>query len=137
MAFHVPEKFRINLDSYNGVKMTNIFLGNNGMFICKIARGQELRVIASDGEGWEHVSVSRKDRCPTWDEMCQIKALFWDEEDCVIQYHPPKSDYVSNHPYCLHLWRPIGIDMPRPPSLMVGYAGMSETDAEKLAKGMR
>lgn len=38
------------------------------------------------------------------------------------QYHPPKSAYVNNHPNCLHLWRPIGIEMPRPPSIMVGIA---------------
>ena len=56
---------------------------------------QKLRIIASDGFGWEHVSVSRRDRCPTWEEMCQIKALFWDEDDCVIQYHPPRSEYVN------------------------------------------
>ena len=37
------------------------------------------------------------------------KALFWDEDDCVIQYHPPRSEYVNNHQNCLHLWRPIGV----------------------------
>ena len=73
--------------------------------------------------GWEHVSVSRRDRCPTWDEMCLVKALFWDEEDCVIQYHPPRSEYVNNHPNCLHLWRPIGVSLPMPPSIMVGFKG--------------
>jgi hypothetical protein len=47
-----------------------------------------LRVIASDGKGWEHISVSLPNRCPNWREMCFIKSLFWDEEDVVIQYHP-------------------------------------------------
>lgn len=58
--------------------------GNNGVFFCKIAHGQTLRVIVSDVMGWEHVSVSRKDRCPTWEEMCQIKDMFWGKDDCVI-----------------------------------------------------
>jgi hypothetical protein len=38
---------------------------NNGAF--RVPGG--LRVIASDGEGWDHVSVSLPDRCPTWEEM--------------------------------------------------------------------
>lgn len=77
-------------------------------------------IIASSGFGWEHVSVSRRDRCPTWDEMCLVKALFWDDDDCVIQHHPPCSEYVNNHPYCLHLWRPIDVSLPMPPSILVG-----------------
>lgn len=73
---------------------------------------------------WEHVSVSLPNRCPTWAEMCAIKDLFWDESDCVVQYHPPKRDWVNNHPYCLHLWRPVGQEIQRPPSLMVGYSSL-------------
>jgi hypothetical protein len=38
----------------------------------------------------------------------------------VIQYHPPESEYVNNHPNCLHLWRPTGCALPMPPSIMVG-----------------
>lgn len=67
---------------------------------------------------WEHVSVSSK-RIPTWDEMCYIKNLFWDENDCVVQYHPPKIDYVNLAKTCLHLWKYNG-QMPRPPKWMVG-----------------
>ncbi len=131
--FHVPEKFRLR----TGAMGSDESIGNNGMFIFKVAHGQTLRAIVSEGMGWEHVSVSRTDRCPTWPEMCQVKDLFWDEDDCVIQYHPPKSDYVNNHPYCLHLWRPIGIELPRPDSIFVGYAGMSAKDAKKMAEGMK
>lgn len=59
--------------------------------------------------GWEHVSVSPLDHSivPTWDDMCEIKDLFWDEEEAVLQIHPPKSKYVNMMPNCLHLWRPI------------------------------
>lgn len=112
--FKCPEKYRVHLPGYA--------FGDerNGFFMVKLRHGQSVTVIASDGAGWEHVSVSRKDRCPTWDEMCQVKDLFWGEDDCVIQYHPPKSEYVNNHPYCLHLWRPIGQYLPVPDSLLVG-----------------
>lgn len=52
--------------------------------------------------------------------MCFIKDLFWDEDDTVIQFHPPRSEYVNCHPHCLHLWRPIGIEIATPPKWMVG-----------------
>lgn len=109
--FHVPEKNRVK----TGPNASDKSYGNNGAFL--IGR---LRIIASEGKGWEHVSISLSDRTPRWNEMCQIKSIFWDEEDCVIQYHPPKSEYVNCHPYCLHMWRPIGINLPIPPSLLVG-----------------
>ncbi len=56
--------------------------------------------------------------------MCFIKDLFWDEDDVVVQYHPAKSDYVNNHQYTLHLWRPTEGEMPTPPSIMVGIKGL-------------
>lgn len=115
MTFHVPEKFRVVHPAYGAGDEFN------GTFVIKLKHSQVVRVIASNGMGWEHVSVSREDRCPTWDEMCQIKAMFWDDSDCVIQYHPPASEYVNLHKNCLHLWRPIGIDLPMPDSIMVGF----------------
>lgn len=87
MAFHVPEKFRFS----GGPLGTDASHGNNGLFFIRVAHGQTLRAIASDGGGWEHVSVSRSDRCPTWEEMCQVKALFWDGDDCVVQTRPNAS----------------------------------------------
>ena len=91
--------------------------GNNGAF--KISRGRTtILAIASDGEGWEHVSIRAvtdgKDRTPTWAEMCFIKDLFWEPEDCAIQYHPAQSQYVNTHKHVLHLWRPINQQIPTP-----------------------
>lgn len=93
--------------------------GFNGAFFVPVF-GLTLKVICSDGSGWDHVSVSRPDRCPTWEEMAEIKSLFFDDHECVMQLHPPKSDYVNNHSYCLHLWRPQAAVIPRPPSEFVG-----------------
>lgn len=84
-------------------------------------RGRDLKVIASFGYGWEHVSVSLSNRCPNWTEMRFVKDCFWNEEEAVMQLHPPKSEYVNMHPYCLHLWRPINLDIPVPPSILVGF----------------
>lgn len=115
--FKIPEMFRVR----EGKMASDESFGNNGMFIVPLKHQQRLLVLATDGAGWEHVSVSRRDRCPTWEEMCQVKEMFWDDEDCVIQYHPPKSEWVNNHPRCLHMWRPIGIELPRPHPMLVGF----------------
>ena len=93
--------------------------GNNGAFRVQLKGGQWVNVIASDQGGWEHVSVSRSDRCPTWDEMCQVRALFFEPEDVVVQFHPAASQYINVHPNCLHLWRPIEADIPIPPLWMI------------------
>ena len=69
-------------------------------------RGRDLVVIASDWGEWQQVSVSLKNRCPNWDEMCHVKDLFWNDEEECIQFHPKKSEYVNAMPYCLHIWKP-------------------------------
>jgi len=64
-----------------------------------------LNVIASNGDGWDHVSVSLPDRCPTWDEMDFIYRAFFRDNETAMQLHVPQQDHISLHPYCLHLWR--------------------------------
>jgi hypothetical protein len=93
--------------------------GNNGYFVIPF-ESYEFDVIASDGGGWEHVSVSMPKRTPSWKQMCYVKTLFWDDEDVVIQYHPAKKDYVNMHEHTLHMWRPTGQELPTPPKLFVG-----------------
>ncbi|MCA1552582.1 hypothetical protein I6F36_38325 [Bradyrhizobium sp. BRP19] len=94
--------------------------GLTGAFVIQGPRGAELRIMSSSGDGWEHVSVSISWRCPNWEEMAYVKSLFWDEEECVMQLHPPRSQYVNCHPYCLHLWRPLAEAIPMPDPIMVG-----------------
>jgi hypothetical protein len=97
--------------------------GNNGMFrVAYGETGHTVRILASDGGGWEHVSVSIEGarRCPNWEEMCWVKDMFWTPEEWVMQFHPAASDYVNCHNYTLHLWRPVGEAFPTPPSIMVG-----------------
>jgi len=125
--FHVPEQYRIR----GGKLESDASYGNNGAFKLPILNSETkapeiIMVIASDQLGWEHVSVSMVTAkasnsilTPTWDQMCEVKDLFWDPEDCVIQYHPPKSQYVNIHPGVLHLWRPVYSDIPIPPKKLV------------------
>jgi hypothetical protein len=92
--------------------------------------GTLLYMIACNGDvpdqslaGWEHVSVrhgSPSKRVPNWEEMCFVKDLFWGPEEAVIQFHPPRSEYVNNHPTVLHLWRWTRGNFPMPPSILVG-----------------
>lgn len=79
-------------------------------------------VIWSNGGGWDHVSVCpfERRRVPTWDEMCRLKDMFFDPEEVVVQYHPARSQYVNNLENCLHLFRPQTVEIPVPPSIMVG-----------------
>jgi hypothetical protein len=131
MTFHVPEQFRCLV----GPLQSRYSDGNNGLFLCPHF-GVMLFCICSDGADWEHVSVTIKDRkltkqimrCPTWQEMCYVKQLFWDDTDAVIQVHPAAKDYVDYHPYCLHLWRPIGRELVLPPKELVGVFNGLEKD---------
>ncbi len=117
MTFKVPNQFRIR----RGPMASDESNGNNGAFWIPGRPGRPpFQVIASDGDGWEHVSVSLPDRIPTWDEMCTVKAMFWSDGDCVMQLHPPRSEWVNNHSRCLHLWRPVDQEIPAPPGWMVG-----------------
>lgn len=123
--FHVPEKFRITNPSH--ALASNKWFGNNGAFVIPHPKIEKyfISTIASDGMNWEHVSVSifstirKVERCPTWEEMCFVKNLFWDGNDAVIQFHPPESEYINNHDYCLHLWRPINQAVPLPEKIMI------------------
>lgn len=107
--------------------------GFNGHFLFRI-NGLPVNVIASDGSGsddpafaWQHVSVSiatGNQNPPSWSVMCQIKDLFWGDDEWVIQFHPPASEYINNHPGVLHLWRPLKASIPTPPPETVGIKGI-------------
>jgi hypothetical protein len=115
----VPERYRVN----TGPMASDVSYGNNGAFLIPLVEGTKTHVaqiIAGEGLGWQHVSIRLPNEVPSWAVMCLVKELFWEPEDCVVQYHPPASDYVNNHPFVLHLWRQIGAEYPRPPIELVG-----------------
>lgn len=91
-----------------------------------------IRIISSgpdpvtvEGQRWEHVSAHAANvnlrtgqaiqSTPSWEEMCLVKSLFWNENECVIQFHPEEKHYVNHNPYVLHLWRWIDGTFPTPP----------------------
>ena len=119
------EKFRMQIPGFPRTEPGTTW----AMFIMQKGRRQ-IRMMAADGDDtrWEHVSVTIKyknekgqiaDVMPTWDEMCEVKDLFWDPEECVLQMHPPRSQYVNYHARCLHLWRPLDLTLTPPPNILV------------------
>lgn len=124
-----PEQFRRTLHPLYASQRGDDF----GTFIIP-HKCDLLCCIASSGsdpmEGlapWEHVSVTVRNRkgdpvrrCATWEQMSAVKSLFWDDSEAVVQFHPPKSDHINMHEFCLHLWRPVKDALPLPPSIYVG-----------------
>lgn len=121
----IPEKL-IKARVRSGPYGSDDSLGMSGAFllIAPTTRAS-LIVMAADAEdrevdGWEHVSVSLRHRCPNWPEMCFVKDLFWGPDEAVVQFHPPAADYINNHDFCLHLWRDTRGGHRLPPPILVG-----------------
>lgn len=105
------------------------WLGDNdaGMFHIKSCDdGNPLNIIAARAEGWDHVSVSRGERAPTWDEMEQVKRVFFLPTETAIQLHVPPDQHISGKALggravnVLHLWRPLTWEIVLPPHELVG-----------------
>lgn len=66
-----------------------------------------------DEYGWEHVSISPKKqtKIPTWQDMCQLKDIFFKDDEEALQLHPKKKEYVNVMDNCLHLWKPRGMEI--------------------------
>ena len=97
----------------------------NGLFLIPSPNGSHiLCVIASNGDDWDHVSVSIAGNLmdtPSWADMDFIARKFFRSSETAVQFHVPREQHVNLHNGCLHLWRPRrGKPMPRPPAYMVG-----------------
>lgn len=109
----VPEKYRVK----TGFMASDESYGNNGFFSIP---ERQLKVIASDGMGWEHVSVStfKGRKLPTWYDLVFVKNLFWNPDETIIQFIPKESEHRSIGEV-LHLWKKSGSEYELPPSIMV------------------
>ncbi len=102
--------------------------------------GKWLNFIFSNQLGWEHLSISMPNKTPSWEQMCRMKDIFWNEDETCIEYHPAKSQYVNMHPHCLHIWKPVfnedfineqesNENFPVPPHILVGFRDDDERAA--------
>jgi hypothetical protein len=86
----------------------------------RIVGGRGLRMFVRDGctiwiarepEGggplrW-HLSISRADRLPTWDEVRDARYALLPDEIVMVMVLPPRAAYVNAHEYCFHLWESL------------------------------
>lgn len=79
----------------DGITWRHLF---NGLSVIESAATEQ------DRRRWLHVSVARRDRLPTWDELTLVKSLWIGDDQDAFQVLPRASNYVNIHPYCLHLW---------------------------------
>jgi hypothetical protein len=94
--------------------------GWNGDFMVPLD-GDLYHVRISDGLGWRHLSVTnaQRKRTPSWEIMCRLKDYFFADDEWAVQYHPAKEDNINDHPFCLHIWAPLDVELPRPATFLV------------------
>jgi hypothetical protein len=74
-----------------------------------VVRNDGLRVMVSaaierDGKTWLHVSLSRAERIPSWDDLKDVRETFIPDDLVALQVFPPPDEYVNINPHVLHLW---------------------------------
>ena len=114
--------------------------GPNGAFIIPArnakVKGQCLLIMINSSFGWEHVSIRMYNGqtsnamaiFPTHFDISDVKNLFWDKDETVVQIFPDERLYKSRNDYIIHLWScklngPFN-EFPMPPANvaeLVGY----------------
>lgn len=64
-----------------------------------------------DTRHWLHLSVSREDRSPTWEEILAVKEEFIGEDEEGYMVLPRLSEYVNIHNFCFHVWHCLDGDI--------------------------
>ena len=88
------------LSSVDGVK---VFHQDSSFMLFSV---ENLGVLLSTEQGWDHVVVSAIGRTPTYQEMKLIKRLCFRPDEWAYELHPPEADYISIHDNALHIWKP-------------------------------
>lgn len=86
-----------------------VFMGPNAADYMKAWVYNGLMIIASvgkyeDGHEWLHISVSRKSRIPSYEDITRVKRDFIGEDRKAITVLPEKKYHVNLHKNCLHLF---------------------------------
>jgi len=55
-----------------------------------------------------HLSISRPDRDPTWQEIRDARYKLIPNNVTMAMLLPPQEEYVNVHPHCFHLWQVQG-----------------------------
>jgi len=89
--------------------------GSQAVMLVIIGDGKEWERTGFALPAWEHVSVSLKNRTPTWEEMEWVREQVFDDSELVLWLSVPRADHINIHDNVLHMWRPIGVELPVPP----------------------
>lgn len=65
--------------------------------------GECVIIVSKDGGLW-HLSISAKDRLPTYEELKAARYKYMAGCRYVAQIFPPPEEFVNLHPNVLHLW---------------------------------
>lgn len=70
---------------------------------CRAWRLGQCIVFAGVEAGRWHLSISHKERYPTWDEIREARYNFVPDAVTMAMILPPRSEYVNLHDHCFHL----------------------------------
>ena len=76
-----------------------------GNLIVIVSQGKE-----QDGKEWRHVSLSRRNKYPPYEEIKRIKNIFIGSDEKAMMIFPKETNHVNIHQYCFHLYSCIDGD---------------------------
>ena len=96
-----PPGWKLNAKAHDGARW--IHTRDNRIVIASYKR-------YSDGKLWLHVSLSRPNRVPSYDDLVYVKRHWIGDDRKAIMVLPSKDEHVNLHPYVLHLFTCIDGD---------------------------
>lgn len=62
-----------------------------------------LIIVSRQRAGW-HLSISRPNRLPTWEEVRDARYALVPDAATMVLLLPPQAEYVNAHNYCLQMY---------------------------------
>lgn len=70
----------------------------------KVLKERKCLIMVAQENGRWHLSISRKDRYPNWDEIKRARYDHMPKDILVAMLLPPENEYVNLYSNCFHLW---------------------------------
>ncbi len=94
--YHCPDGLTV-IETRAFIEGPNIRTGDNSLIY--------------DGQEWLHVSMSRKTKMPTYEDMVKVKRICIGNDRTALQIFPTRERHVNIYEFCLHLWCPLDRDV--------------------------
>jgi len=91
---NLPPNWALERRSHDGA----VYRSRGGLLVILSGAREE------DGKRWLHLSVSRRERLPNWEDLKLVKEVFLGAESTALMVFAPKSQWISIHPFVHHLW---------------------------------